>query len=400
MNQIHGKTTAPEADGEPRSFGVIEVLTLLAKQKRLLIALPIVTALVVAAISLLLAPVYRANATILPPQQGQSSAAALLSQLGGGGAMLSAAGLKNPNDVYVGMLKSRTIADRLVKQFALLKAYDIDSLEKAREQLGASTSVGAGKSGLITVAVEDTDPARAAALTNAYIDELVKLTKVLAVTEASQRRLFFERQLEISKDNLSAAELQLKRALDRNGVISVDSESRAIVATVAQVRAQISAKEIQLSAMKAFVTPNNQEFKRTQEELLSLRGELGRLENGRPGSGDKIADQNPQGLENIKVLREVKYHQMLYELLAKQFEMARLDESSNSSIIQILDPAVTPENKFKPKRAILVLIAAMIAFFVAVALAFARESLSRWHQSPAGAEKWNEFRRHLRGRSN
>lgn len=397
MNQTQNNVTPSESGAEPSSIGLLDMLTVLVRHKRLLIVFPLVVALVVAGITLMLPPVYRATATLLPPQQGQSGAAALLSQLGGAGAMLSAAGLKNPNDVYVGMLKSRTIADNLVKRFALLKVYETESLEKAREQLQASTSIGASKSGLITVAVEDTDSVRSAKLTNAYIEELVKLTKVLAVTEASQRRLFFEQQLEISKNNLSAAELQLKRTLDTHGVISVDSESRAIVTTVAQLRAQISAKEIQLNSLRAFVTPNNQDFKRTQEELLSLRGELGRLENGR-ATGVGAADQNPQGLENIKTLREVKYHQMLYELLAKQYEMARLDESSDSSMIQVLDPAVTPEHKFKPKRAILVLISAVMAFFLAIALAFARESLLKWRKSPAGSQKWIELRRQFGAR--
>lgn len=380
-------------------MGLVDFLTVLARRKKLIIWLPLLTGLIVAAISFALSPVYRASATLLPPQQGQSTAAALLSQLGGaGGLMAGAAGIKNPNDLYVGMLKSRTIADNLVTKFSLLEVYETESFEKARTQLQGVTSIGAAKSGLITVAVEDTDKVRAAKITNAYIDELVQLTKVLAVTEASQRRLFYEQQLELAKDKLAAAELQLKRALDTHGVISVDSDSRAAVATVARLRAQISSKEIQLSAMKAFVTSNNHEFKRVQEEIISLRTELNRLENGRPSAGGTIRE-SPQGLQNIKTLRDVKYHQMLYELLAKQYEMARLDEAANSSVIQVLDKAIAPEQKFKPKRTALVLMSTVIAFLFAVALAYALEAIRRWRSTSADDEKWAALRRHLQFRA-
>lgn len=335
----------------------LPVMAVLAKRKGLLLALPLLCAALCAAATLAMPDVYRANVRLLPPQQAQSGSAALLAQLGGaGGAAASLGGLKNPADVYVGMLKSRTIADMLITKHDLKRVYDTASQDKARRTLAKNTSVSSEKEGFILVSVDDIEPKRAALLGNAYVTALTDLTTRLAVTEAAQRRAFFEQQLAKTKDNLANAEVSLKRALDTQGVISVDSESRAIVETVGRVRAQISAKEIELSSMNAFVTKNNQDYLRVRAELSSLREELSKLENGRPEQIRK--DAGPQsGLGNIKILRDVKYHQMLYELLAKQYEMARLDEAKDNSLLQVLDAAVEPERPVGPNRPLLVALA-------------------------------------------
>lgn len=401
MNQRSDMAAAPEVPTGSSEFSLINLLIVLAKHKRLIIGMPAVVAILSLGISLILPNVYLATSKLLPPQQAQSGAAALLSQLGGAaGAAAGMAGIKSPNDLYVGMLKSRTIADSMIARFDLKKAWDQPSQEKTRLTLAENTVVTSGKDGLITIAVEDLDQKLVARLANGYVDELMKMTRVLAVTEASQRRLFFERQLEQSKDNLAKAEMALKSALDTHGVISVDSDSRAIVETVGRLRAQISAKEIQLSSMEPFMTSSNPQYRRAQEELNSARAELARLENGRPESAEAAA-QGPGkqvGLENIKILREVKYHQMLYELLAKQYEVARLDEAKDSSVIQVLDPAIEPERKSKPKRAIIVVMSTLVALMAAIFWAFATEARQRVLRDPAGAARWNQLKSLIRGR--
>lgn len=401
MNQMQSTALPPTPDAGEREFSVLDILIVLAKHKKLIIWLPVVAAIASAAISFALPNVYKASAKLLPPQQAQSGASALLSQLGGAaGALAGAAGLKNPNDLYIGLLKSRTVADKLIAKFDLQKAYDVETMDKARAILEGNSNLVAGKDGLISIEVESEDKKLVAQLANGYVNELVSLTKVLAVTEASQRRVFFERQLEQSKDNLAKAEMALKGALDTRGVISVDADSRAIVETVGRLRAQISAKDIQLSAMKAFVTTNNPEYKRAQEELISLRAELSKLENGRPAlAGDVEADPAKQvGLENIKILRDVKYYQMLYELLAKQYEVARLDEAKDTALIQVLDPAVEPERKFKPKRSILILLSTILAFIAAVAWAFMAEARKRILADSDGKAQWEQFKQLVRSK--
>lgn len=388
------KEQAAPAAGQP---GLVDILIVMARHKKLILGLPLAAALAAAAISLALPNVYRASTKMLPPQQAQSGASALLAQLGGlAGAM---PGMKNPSDMYIGMLKSRTVADRLVARYELKKVYQSETQELARVGLAGNTLITAGKDGMITVEVDSKDPGLAAGLANGYVEELQRLTKVLAVTEASQRRLFFERQLELTKDNLAKSEAALKQSMNRSGVVSVDAESRAVLETAARLRAQVSAKEIQLGAMKAFVTASHPTYRQAEEELSSLRAELSRLENGRAGAtAEEGAAGKSGGVESIQLLRDVKYYQMLYEMLAKQYELARLDEAKEPTLIQVLDPAVVPEHKFKPRRAIIVVVTGVLFGFVALACAFALEARRKARQSAANSARWNELKAHLRFR--
>lgn len=375
---------------------LIDVLIVLAKHKRLVFGLPLVVALAAAGISMLLPNVYSASTKMLPPQQSQSSTAALLSQLGGlGGLAAGAAGIKNPNDLYVGMLKSRTVADALIERFHLKDVYGAKFYEDARLTLELNTTIGSGKDNLITITVEDKDQKRVAEIANAYVDELGKLTKKLAITEAGQRRVFFEGQLEQAKNNLATAELKLKNALETQGITSVDADTKAVVEMGARLRAQISAKEIQLNSMSAFLTPNNPVYQRAQEELNSLRAELAKLENGRGTGSSENPGGSKAGLENVKTLRDVKYYQMLYELLAKQYEAARLDEAKDPPVIQVLDRAAEPERRAKPKRTVIVLLSTALAFFFAMGLAFFAEAKRRLMDEPASATKWRRLRGYI-----
>lgn len=391
--------SAPLEKPSESDFSLFAILIALAKRKKLVIGLPLVVTCTAALISLVLPNIYSASTTLLPPQQAQSSAGALLSQLGGAASLAGGlTGLKNPNDLYVGMLKSRTVADKLVNRLNLKTVYKTDSNEKARKILASNTVIGAGKDGIINISVEDKDPKLVAQLANAYVFELTELTKVLAVTEAARRRVFYERQLETAKNQLASAEMKLKAGLESGGVVSVDSDSRAVVATGVRLRAQVSAKEIQLGSMKAFVTTSNHEYRRVQEELNSLRAQLARLEHGQtPATGEGGGGSLP-GLENVKILRDVKYYQMLYELLAKQYEIARLDESKDSSIIQTLDVALEPERKIKPARAVIVLAAATLALFLACAIALIAEFNMAMLKNPEHAARWAGLKSHLRFR--
>lgn len=386
-----------EALDEP-SISILDILIVLAKYKKFITGIALGLTLMAALVTFLIPNEYTATTRLLPPQQNQSGAAALLSQLGGvAGMAAGVAGLKNSSELYVGMLASRTVGDRLIARFDLKKVYDVEFDDKARKELVKNTKITAEKNGLITIDVEDRDGKRAAAIANAYVDELKQLTRTLAVTEAAQRRMFFERQLETAKDNLANAEVALKGAIDTRGVISVDVESRAVMETMARLKAQISAKEIELNSMRAFVTSTNPNFLRVSEQLASLRSELSKLENGRtsPTEGD-TSDKKQAGLDNIKLLRDVKYYQMLYEMLAKQFEVARLDEAKEPSIIQVLDVAIVPERKSKPQRTLIVIGAAVLSTIVAVLLAFLIEFQRKAAASPADAARWAELRGHLR----
>jgi uncharacterized protein involved in exopolysaccharide biosynthesis len=396
MNQFQTAERQTDESGGTNKLPMIDLLIILAKHKKKIIAMPICAMAASLAITFVMPDVYRATTKLLPPQQSASSAAALLSQLGGvASAVVGGSALKNPADLYVGMLQSRTIADDLIAKYKLQQIYNVGTMEKARKQLENASTIVVGKDGIISIDVEAEDKVLATRIANSYVDELFAMTKRLALTEAAQRRVFFERQLENAKNNLASAEQALKKGIDTRGVISVDADSRAVMETMGRLRAQVSAKEIQLNSMRAFVTPNNSEFKRVQEELTSLRAEVSRLENGNGGDNATQGDKQV-GLESIKILRDVKYYQMLYELLAKQYEVARLDEAKDPAIIQVLDPAVEPENKFKPKRGMIVAITGVLSLILAVIVVFLIEAKRALRQSPRFAAQLAELDHHLK----
>jgi uncharacterized protein involved in exopolysaccharide biosynthesis len=390
-------TSVASADDD--EISLLDLLIVLAKHKRIVLGVPFVAAIAAAGISLLLPNVYTGTARILPPQQSASAASALLNQLGGalgglGGLAGGALGVRNPNDLYMGMLKSRTVADNLIARFELNTIYKQEFQSNTRKVLGGNTAIAAGKDGIISIEVDDKDPKRAADLANAYVDELIKLTKVLAVTEASQRRLFFENQLLQAKDNLTAAEISARQGLQKGGLAQVDAQGRSMVEVTARLRAQISAKEVQLGAMRTFAAPGNPELQRTQEELQALRHELERIEGSSQSTPAGKADAaGNTGLDNLGRLRNVKYYEFLYELLAKQYELAKIDEAKDATVIQVMDKAIEPDRKSKPARAIVVVVSALVALFAALSWVFVREAVDSGDRQQT--ERFRALKRYL-----
>src|SRR3954469_21816761 len=268
---------------------LLDLLIVLAKRKRLILTVTAASAAVALIVSLLLPNRYTATTKILPPQQSQSASTMLLSQLAGGGMGPLAAlagpglGLKNPNDIYLGILKSRTIEDALIAKFDLLRVYHEKRASDARKELEKASDILTQKEGLISISVEDKDPKRAAALANAYVEELRNVTQHLAISEAGQRRLFFEQQVQQAKDDLSRAEVALKETQQKTGMIQLDSQAKAIIEAVGNLRAQVAAKEVQLQAMRSFATEQNPDTVLAQQQLAGLRTQLSKLEN-QPGT--------------------------------------------------------------------------------------------------------------------
>ena len=378
---------SPQSSQADDEISLLDILIVLAKHKKLILGLPFLAAILAAGISLLMPNWYTATTKILPPQQSQSSAAAMLGQLGAlAGGAGQALGIKNPNDTFVAMLKSRTVADNLIQKFGLKSVYDAKLMIYARKELASNTKIASGKDGVITIDVDDKDPKRAADMATAYVEQLRDLTLHLAVGEAGQRRLFFETQLKKSKDDLARAEVDLKQFQQKTGLIDPRGQAGLTVSAAASLRAQITAREVQLAAMRTFATEQNPEMLRTQEELSSLRSEMARMEkNSSTDKGDVLTPvgKAPEvGLEYIRKYRDVKYYETLFELLAKQYEIARIDEAKDATVIQVLDHAVEPEKKSKPKRALITILTALVAGFLALIWAFIREAGQRARQDP------------------
>lgn len=396
--------TLPMDEREDDEISLLDLLIVLAKRKKMILGMTAGVALIAAALSLAMPNIYTGATKILPPQQGQSNAVAILGQLGAVGGMAGGSlGIKNPNDLYVAMLKSRTVADKIIQRFDLKNVYDKKFVADVRKNLEKASTISSGKDGVITVEVDDEDPKRATAMANAYVEELEKLTLDMAVTEASRRRLFFEKQLAQAKDNLTMAEQELKKFREATGLIQPENQAGLTVSASAALRAQITAKEVQLSAMRTFGTDQNPDIIRAQQEVLGLRTQLAKMEkNANQDKGDvlvAIGKAPEASLEFIRKTRDVKYYEILFEILAKQYESAKIDEAKNATLIQVLDKAVEPEKKSKPKRSQIVILSALAAAFVAILWAFLKEAGERAKSNPEQAERLRKLRHYLLGRA-
>jgi uncharacterized protein involved in exopolysaccharide biosynthesis len=371
--------SSPEADGSPPDAkeGVIslfDILIALAERKRFILKATAAFALLAVAISFLLPVRYSATATILTPQQSTSMAAALSAQLGnlGGMASLASGGglsLKNPNDLYVGMLTSRTVEDAMVQHYDLMGEYHKKYLSDARKKFEKRATVdGSGKDGLIHITIEDHDPQRAAQLANGYVDQFRSLSQRLAITEASQRRLFFEQELEQAKNTLADAEESMKRTEQSTGLIELNSQAKALIDSAAILRAQIASKEVQIQGMETYATGENTHLVLARRELESMRAQLAKLGGSEDSGGAEFII--PKGMvpqaatEYIRKMRDVKYRETMFDILARQFEAAKLDEAKQGAIIQVVDSAIVPDKRSFPKRGLIVIGITVAGFFL------------------------------------
>jgi len=305
---------------EPEGKHFIEPLIVMAKHKVLILGTTVGAALLSIVIALLLPQYFTAEAKLLPPQQSQSMASAMMSQLGQLAPLLQAAGgkdlgIRNHNDMYVAMLKSRTVADALIDRFSLMNVYHKKLREEARRRLEDLTQVAAGKDGIISVSVDDRSPGRAAEMANAYIDELEILTRTLAITDAGKRRIFFEREVKAANDELATAESQLKQTEESTGIIQLDSQAKVMLQAYADLRAQVAMKQVELQSMRSFATAENPDLIRVQPALAALQTQLSRFERGQGTRSptDLALEKVPgAGLEYIRKLREVKYRETLF----------------------------------------------------------------------------------------
>jgi tyrosine-protein kinase Etk/Wzc len=370
---------------EDDEISLLDLLQVVAENLRLLVFAPLAAGLLALGISFAIAPTFTATTKFMPPQQQQSSAAAMLSSLGAlGGLAGAASGLKNPADQYVAFMKSRTVQDALINRFKLVELYDVKLSEDARKELDANVLITSGKDGLITVDASDKDPAFAAQLANAHVEELGYLLGRLAITEAQQRRVFFEKQLATAKDNLTKAE----QALKASGVSSSTLKASPVAAIegLARLKATITAQEIKLASMRGYLAESASEFRQAQIELAAMRAQMSAAEKA-----DAIGSSGSDSDYTVRY-RDFKYYETLFELFAKQYEIARLDESREGAVIQVVDTAVTPERKSKPKKALIALMTTLGTGFALLLFVFIRQALRGAAQSPESAEKLARLR--------
>ncbi len=386
-------------------FDLLDLLLVMAKRKKEIILATLIGALITTGLVFLVHPTWTAKAVVLPPQQGQSSAG-LLTQLGNLASLtgLGSSGAKDPNDLYMAVLQSNTVADGLIKRLNLMAAYKTKKLSLARRTLAGNSKFSSEKGGMISITVKDEDPHRAAQIANAYVDELHDINSRLIIGEAGVRRNFFGQQLALEKDRLTDAEIALQQAEESTGAISPAGQTGVVISQVAALQAQIISREVQLDALRTSSTDQNPDVIRLNNEIAGLRTQMLTLESVQKGRKPGDISLTSRSLPAYQVLfirkqRDVQYHTLIFDLIARQFEAARLDEAKASPLIQVLDPAEPPERKSGPYRALWVLVGLVLGFIFGCVRVIGSYVHSRVVADPGNAARLAQFRRAVSFRS-
>lgn len=374
------------------SMTFLDYSVLLAGHWKLLVIGPLVAGLVALGITYLVAPTFSSRTVFLPPQQQQSLATSALASLGALGGLAGAtAGIRSPIDQYVTLLQSATVADRIIDRFGLMEVYDEEYRVDARKQLAKNLRVTAGRrDGLITVEADDKDPQRAADIANRYVDELRTLTGLLALTEAQQRRAFFEGQLKQTLAKLTEAQQALQASGFSSGALK--AEPRAAAEGYARLRAEVTAAEVRLQTLRRNLADAAPEVQQQSAAVMALRERLAQLES---------AADTPVDAGYIGRYREFKYQEALFELFSRQFEVARLDESREGLLIQVVDTAKPAEKKSKPRRALTAIVVTVLSFAAIAMFLAIRHGMQNSPMRSRFAEKWARLaaRRDVRRRT-
>jgi uncharacterized protein involved in exopolysaccharide biosynthesis len=396
LDEPRTESLAPEAEAD---ISLLDLAIVVARHRRRILLAVLVITLLGLLLAFLLPVRYTATTSVLPPQQGASAGSALLSQLSALNPLVGIAGgslgLKNPSELQVALMKSRTVEDAMIVRFHVMEQYHLKRMSDARTKLEKVIDIESStKDPLIRISATDPDPQRATDLANGYVEEFRRLSATLAVTEASQRRIFFEEQLRQAKDELAVAEEDLKKTEQKTGLIQLDSQARAAIETVASLRAQITAKEVQISGMRLSATAENPQLAVEEQQLEALQDQLAKIGAAPSGTAPSIPNGaiQQQGLEYLRKLRDVKYYETIFELLARQLEVAKVDEARQGATIQVVDKAVKPDSHSSPKRTWIMLGSVLLGCIIGLGWAFGLEGVRRLSANPAERERLDALR--------
>jgi len=381
--------TWPPGTDEVTLFDYWQVVS---KRKWGIIAFCTVAAVATLVVSLLLPKIYESTVTLLP--QLESNNGFGLGALLGTGAASSAAqtlGISlpgapaTPTDIFSAMLKSRIMADDIIRRFNLTEHYEKKTMHDARLLLEGNTRIVVTKEKVIKVTVEDKDPLLASDIANFYVSNLDRLNQTLSVSKARENRKFIEQRLVDTKQALGKLEEALKEFQTQNRTVAIEAQSKAMIEATATIQAQIMAQEVQLQVMGTYLASNNPEMARIQSSISELRKQLQIMESGKSGKEHLPGDRLRPAITSVPALalaygrmtRDLKVQETLYALLVSQYEQAKLTEARDTPTVQVLDPAIPAERKSRPKISLNVLIAGMMSLLIGVFWAFVREAMDR-----------------------
>ncbi len=370
----------PVVEAEEDEISLLDLAIALGEEKKTLFGIPAVTTTLAIVVSLLMTPIFTAKTVMMPPQQQQSGAASALASLGAlAGLAGGAAGIKSPDEMYIAFMQGESLQKAVIEKLKLQERYEKKTVFETREHLKQTVKIVSDKkSGLITIEADDKDPEFAAKLANVHVEELRNLMGRLAVTDAQQRRVFYEQAIVKTQNELAESEANFRAAKEKSGMQVTAVIAETSVRAGAEMRAQIAAKEVQIAAMSSFATPQNPDVQRLAGELSGLRSQLKKLEQG--SGGDEKS--SPMQQIAVKAYRDIKAREAMMGVLVAQYESARVDEAKEGPLIQQVDVALPPERKSKPKRAIIVLVSAFAGLFLGVLVAFVRRAMRKASENP------------------
>jgi tyrosine-protein kinase Etk/Wzc len=398
MNEINSQN---EFDEE---INLLDYWHVIKKRRWVVIYLFLASVISAAIISLLMTPIYQAKATLMPVESSQGRFAAALGSLQDipfvGGAVGGALG-KTATDKLVSILNSRTVAEETINKLDLIKVIFKEQWDEKKGQWKAEkpptmqdtlrilqkgmVKVTDDRKGLISISVEDKNPELAAAIANEYTVALQDFLNVNAISLAKRNRIFLEKQLLLTKTDLQKAEEDLKTYQTKKRVVAMDAQSEAAIKALADLKAQVIAREVQLGAFREFATKANPDVKRMEDELRELRLQLKHLEIGskNPHSDDSagamitLNEAPTVGLGYARLKRDALIQEKVFELLTQQYELARIEEGKDDITFQVIDPAIPPEQRIKPKRTLNVMLAGVASLFFGLILVFFLEYIEK-----------------------
>lgn len=346
--------------------GLFDYLKVIFRHRRMIFRITLAATIITVIYTLLLSNIYTAKTLILPAQDDRGLMSAMMNQLGGLASLAGGVGVPiggpTTADLYVSMLKSEAVKDPIIDRFRLLELYGKKFRTDVYGILDKNTSVLAGKKdGIITIAVSDKDPKRAAAMANAYVEELGNLAVRLNVAGAGQNRTFLEERLAKAKAELSKAEDNLKTFQAKNKAINVAAQAEATIKGVAELRAQLAVQEVQLATYRRQFTDSSQEVKNLATSVSNLRRQIAKLEGTDNDSALPSVGAVPAiGQEYVRLMREFKIQESLVEMLSKQYEMSKFSQAKDVSPVQVIQSAKVPERKSRPKRLKIIAFASLL----------------------------------------
>jgi uncharacterized protein involved in exopolysaccharide biosynthesis len=391
--EVQGKVFSEEILETDPNHAFFIRLNSLWKQRRLIQQATLAGLLVGTLLAFSVPKRYESSTQLMPPDNKSSSGVAMLAALsaktGGGLAPLAGdlLGIKSSGALFVGILQSTTVQDRLIDRFNLRQVYGIRYEQDARIRLAENTSIGEDrKSGIISITVTDRDPKRATAIARAYVEELNQLVAELSTSSAHRERVFLEERLTGVKRDLDQASRDFSQFASKNRTIDLKEEARAMLQGAATLEGELIAAQSELKGLQAVYTDNNVRVRSVQARIAELRHQmekLGGLASETAGSQANSTESTHPSLRNLPLLgvtyadlyRRMQIQEAVYESLTQQYELAKVQEAKETPSVKVLDPATVPEHKSFPPRLLIMFLCTFLAVMASAVFVLGKE---RW----------------------